>query len=492
MPRTHSKAPANKASARRAGQSADKPARRLIPVPDGEAGRRPPRGYNLQEAMGLGGKDKKYYRYLCIQEHAFFAHFEQGWPVYVILKQYYSNSAAASKQNEERDRAASVVSSEDASGDEDVSSHKHKRGTIDNTRDSADEGGNHWKIPESSEEEEDVPGKVTPPVKDRMYKRLPLKKKTVTIVSPVASPERTSKRKGTMVAKSHVMPRPAYKKRGGDQRVDSKGKQRARTPEDHSHTAEGLDDDIRFASTPQSTNNYEVYMLTTPELRYSPPVARSLSPSLPFLTSPIVQATNSAIGDIISAARTSANELLGIPGFASPRSNAMSALSPLTSQGSRMNVPETCPALACEDPFPANPSEELLTLCRNPPQFHKNRPMHERRMVLFEHYDRICMQISLELRPPTLVYPMSMNLTAIADRLHLLARPLAGVLKLGSQGFIFKKLQAYADTALKHFNLWPMASRKESDRPAFMMEDLNIASRGNNWNVYVQDLGKPG
>ncbi len=91
--------------------------------------------------------------------------------MYVILKQYYSNSAAASKQNEERDRAASVVSSEDASSDEDVSSHKHKRGTIDNTRDSADEGGNHWKIPESIEEEEDVPGKVTPPVKDRMYKR---------------------------------------------------------------------------------------------------------------------------------------------------------------------------------------------------------------------------------------------------------------------------------------------------------------------------------
>ncbi len=95
-------------------------------------------------------------------------------------------------------------------------------------------------------------------------------------------------------------------------------------------------------------------------------------------------------------------------------------------------------------------------------------------MVLFEHYNRICMQISLELRPPTLVYPMSMDLTAIANCLHLLARPLAGVLKLGSQGFIFKKLQAYADTALEHFNLRPMASRKESDRPAFMMEDLNI------------------
>ncbi|PSR75101.1 hypothetical protein PHLCEN_2v9324 [Hermanssonia centrifuga] len=224
MPRTHSKAPANKASARRAGQSTDKPAQQLIPVPDGEAGRRPPRGYNLQEAMGLGGKDEKYYRYLrkvkaiarrfltagltisrqprltvakvMNLEHAFFARFEQGWPVYVILKQYYSNSAAASKRNEERDCAASVVSSEeDASGDEDVSSRKRKRGTIDDTRDSADEGGNHWEIPESSEEEEDVPGKVMPPVKDHMYKRLPLKKKTVTIVSPVASPERTSKRK---------------------------------------------------------------------------------------------------------------------------------------------------------------------------------------------------------------------------------------------------------------------------------------------------------
>lgn len=160
---------------------------------------------------------------------------------------------------------------------------------------------------------------------------------------------------------------------------------------------------------------------------------------------------------------------------------------PDSSRTATKDLPISCPDSDCEDPFPTEPSSKLLELLRNQPTMSKKKTPGELLTIAYGYKARICAQIKSEINPCDVDmsrYPLKLDFDDITRRLRQMIPKILSIIKSGCDGFIFKILQARADAARK--------AAKTDERPAFSFQDLNIASRGCEWNDNVRDLVQPG
>ncbi|KAG2358514.1 hypothetical protein BDR07DRAFT_1611846 [Suillus spraguei] len=100
---------------------------RKIPKPKGQAGRSPPHGYNLQEAMGLTGRNRRYNKFRARPlriEHPFLQRFENAWPMRDMIGQFLWHSSVDSKHcsiilgDDDNDDSTDSDDSESEDGDD--------------------------------------------------------------------------------------------------------------------------------------------------------------------------------------------------------------------------------------------------------------------------------------------------------------------------------------------------------------------------------------
>ncbi|KAJ7347986.1 hypothetical protein DFH08DRAFT_808756 [Mycena albidolilacea] len=86
---------------------AEKPVQKLIPHPKGQAGKGK-NSYVLWDAMQLTNNAARYQHLLVQKEVKYFQHFQGGWPVHAMLKQYVQNTNDKFNRDLRVEKAAEV------------------------------------------------------------------------------------------------------------------------------------------------------------------------------------------------------------------------------------------------------------------------------------------------------------------------------------------------------------------------------------------------
>lgn len=171
----------------------------------------------------------------------------------------------------------------------------------------------------------------------------------------------------------------------------------------------------------------------------------------------------------------------------------------LTTSRSGSEVPLWCPLALrdpddsdgppeCTDPFPNNPTPELLDLLKQEPRRIDYAKEHLYDMAQMTHTSRLCARIRYELKLQywaELGYPISLDYHELVSRVRKLRYELVeDVIMLGSHSFMFRQLKARVE---EHEN-----DPDRRKKYKFQLEHLNKDVCSAQWNDHIIDLCAPG
>ncbi|KAI0095112.1 hypothetical protein BDY19DRAFT_916338 [Irpex rosettiformis] len=152
---------------------------------------------------------------------------------------------------------------------------------------------------------------------------------------------------------------------------------------------------------------------------------------------------------------------------------------PLALTGDRDGSPD------CGDPFPSDPSPELLDLFQHPPCQNNYDEEYEYEMAMMVYESSVCKRISFEIKLQYWVemgFPTSINYDVVARRvLGLRHYLITEVINMGRHVFMFRELAS----RVAEINLESPSSKLE-------LNVLNKAARIEKWDERFKDLFAPG